>query len=121
MSNINPDQSHLNRRGRRPGSRNRATIEREEAARAVAAAIAAGLGEAAAADLSPLQMLLLVARSCLASGDLAGCRAASEAAAPYMHARMSATAGDPPPLPDDLLPDNDCAPDEPVPKNPVLG
>lgn len=120
MSNANPDQSHLNRRGRPPGTRNRATIEREAAARAAAAAIAAGLGDAAAADMTPLQVLLLVMKSCLSIGDMAGARAAAEAAAPYCHPRKSAEAAPQALLPADLLPDVDTPPDEPGPAMPVL-
>lgn len=120
MSNLSPDQSGLSRKGRQPGAKNRSTVAREAAASAVLAKASAAMGIGEIATLSPLDILLLVARTCLAGGDLQGARAAAADAAPYVHARVSVAPAETT-IPADLLADPVPETDEPdVPPDPVL-
>ena len=118
MSNSNPDQTFLNRAGRPPGTKNRATVQREELARSVAVAIATKLTSDEIATITPLQVLLMIMRVQLEKGDLAGAVSCAEKAAPFCHSRIGQTGMDAP-LPEDLLPDPDISPDEPGPEFPV--
>lgn len=120
MANYNPDTSGLSRRGRKPGSRNRATIEKEEAARATAAALAAGLTTGELADISPLTVLRLCMVQALQNGDLIGARTAAAELAPYCAPKMGMAAPSVE-IPPELLaqPDPEPIPDEATPDNPV--
>ena len=118
MSNPNPDQSSLNRAGRPPGTKNKATVAREELAKSVAHAVTASLTSDDIATITPLQVLLMVMRTQLEKGDLAGAVSCAEKAAPFCHGRVGHAVADDP-LPADLLPDPAPCPDEQGPERPV--
>lgn len=118
MSNPNPDQTFLNRAGRPPGTKNRATLAREEITRSIAIAIATKLTSDDIATITPLQVLLTAMRVQLQAGNLAGAVNCAALAAPFCHARPMSLGMDSP-LPIDLQPDPDPQPDEPGPLFPV--
>jgi hypothetical protein len=126
MSNENPDRTHLNRRGRKPGSRNKATLAREAEARAAAVALAEGLASETIAKLSPLETMLLAMRAQVTAGNLVSAANIAALAAPFIHGRVSAVMA-PVPVPPELQPGGPAAddppptPNEPGPERPVLG
>jgi hypothetical protein len=109
--------TNLNRNGRKPGSKNRSTLAREALERAAALSLMGGLE--ALSEMTPLDCLLSIMRSSMASGDLVTARQAAESAAPFIHARQSAVGNGDQPIPADLLPDPETTPDEDGPDYPV--
>lgn len=102
--------------GRPKGARGKATIERENRARALLAEAVEKL-DLDAKPLQPLDTMLLVMVAAVKAGDLPLALSASRDAAPYVHHRM--TEGMAKPIPADLLPDPAPVPDEPGPVHPI--
>jgi hypothetical protein len=75
--------------GRKKGTPNRAT---QASAKAIAdAMVALGLTPDRVSGLTPLQMMLVIAEMRFTAGDHAGALAAAQAAAPYVHAKLSSS------------------------------
>jgi len=113
------------RGGRRPGAgrpagvRNRATIQKEEAAsRAVENALAR-LSEEEIQRLTPLEVMELGMHLLLQAGDMKGAIATAEKLAPYVAPKI-ASADATVPLPADLEPDAPAQPDEPGPEGGII-
>ncbi len=100
MSNIKT----LNRGGRKPRAKNKATIAKEALASAAVKALSERLSPEAISGMTPLQVMLAIMTASFEAGDLATARICAESAAPYCHARKSPEAMQAE-LPDDLLPD----------------
>lgn len=83
---------NLNRRGRKPGSLNKATLERQALSKAVAKAIKEHCVSEDVAKLSAADVLRNIMHMCYAAGDLNGARTAAAELIPYTHARVSPTA-----------------------------
>ncbi len=77
--------------GRRPGSRNKKAVDRDEAmARAYEAAMA-GVTPERLDNLTPLEAMLMCMRWAIEAKDRVGILACAAAAAPYTHARLSSS------------------------------
>jgi hypothetical protein len=107
------------RGGRIPGQTNLATREKAALNAAVARALADRSLSEDVAKLSAADVLRNIMHMCYAAGDYAGARVAAAELIPYTHARVT-PASAPIAIPADLLPDQDRAPDEPGPAEPVL-
>ena len=114
MANI----ENLNRKGRKPGAKNRSTVAREMLASEAVQILAEKLTPDAINDLTPLEVLLAVMQTKFQAGDLMSAANVAEKAAPYVHMRKGGAAGENP-IPPELLPDPPATPDEPGPENPV--
>ena len=112
--------ANLNRNGRKPGVKNKATVAREAAARTAIVAVTSKLAPEAVAKMTPLDVLLFCMAAHLQAGNLEAAASAADRAAPFCHARRQAEPVEAA-LPIELLPDHlrDAPSDEPGPEHPI--
>ena len=80
--------------GRIKGSKNRKTIAREALAAATAELLAKQLVSPEVAEMSPLTIILNIARISFQSGNIETAMKAAEIAMPYTHEKLAAKIGD---------------------------
>jgi len=104
--------------GRKTGTKNRKTLEREAAARAALDSMLGELTPEQIEAMQPLDVLLWAMRLQLKIGNIMGAASVAEKAAGFVHPKISSNALEQP-LPQDMQPDPIPEPDEIGPEHPV--